>query len=221
MIVAGDPVKPKRAIPFPYSEVKRLLGVDIPQSEGEAILARLGFELKDGKAIVPSWRPDIEGKADIVEQIVRIAGLDRVPPAPLPRANDGVPAPVLTPLQKRTRLAKRALVGAGPARGRDVVVHRQAGGATVRRRHARTGARQSDRRRSFRHAAEPGSGPRRRGRAQRATRPRRRRLVRGRADLPRRRRERPARRGGGGQARLRQGARRRPPLERRRAGRRL
>ena len=109
MIVAGDPAKPRRAVPFPYSEVKRLLGIDIPQSEGEAILARLGFELKDGKAIVPSWRPDIEGKADIVEQIVRIAGLDRVPPAPLPRANEGVPAPVLTPLQKRTRLAKRAL----------------------------------------------------------------------------------------------------------------
>jgi phenylalanyl-tRNA synthetase beta chain len=113
LIVEGDPVKPKRAVDFPYSEVKRLLGVDIPQSEGEAILARLGFELKGGKAIVPSWRPDIEGKADIVEQIVRIAGLDRVPPAPLPRANEGVPAPVLTPLQKRTRLAKRALSALG------------------------------------------------------------------------------------------------------------
>jgi phenylalanyl-tRNA synthetase beta chain len=113
LIVAGDPVKPKRAIPFPYGEVKRLLGVDIPQSEGEAILARLGFELKDGKAIVPSWRPDIEGKADIVEQIVRIAGLDRVPPAPLPRANEGVPAPVLTSLQKRTRTAKRAFSALG------------------------------------------------------------------------------------------------------------
>jgi phenylalanyl-tRNA synthetase beta chain len=113
LIVAGDPAKPKRAVPFPYSEVKRLLGVDIPQSEGEAILVRLGFELKDGKAIVPNWRPDIEGKADIVEQIVRIAGLDRVPPAPLPRANEGVPAPVLTPLQKRTRTAKRALSALG------------------------------------------------------------------------------------------------------------
>jgi phenylalanyl-tRNA synthetase beta chain len=113
VIVAGDPTKPKRAVPFPYSEVKRLLGVDIPQTEGEAILARLGFELKGGTAIVPSWRPDIEGKADIVEQIVRIAGLDRVPPAPLPRANEGVPAPVLTLLQKRTRMAKRALAALG------------------------------------------------------------------------------------------------------------
>jgi phenylalanyl-tRNA synthetase beta chain len=113
LIVAGDPVKPKRTIDFPYSEVKRLLGIDIPQSEGEAILARLGFKLVDGKAIVPSWRPDVEGKADIVEQIVRIAGLDRVPPAALPRLDEGVPAPVLTPLQKRTRLAKRALAALG------------------------------------------------------------------------------------------------------------
>ncbi len=62
---------------------------------------------------MPSWRPDVEGKADIVEQIVRIAGLDRVPPAPLPRLNEGVPAPVLTPLQKRTRTAKRALSALG------------------------------------------------------------------------------------------------------------
>jgi phenylalanyl-tRNA synthetase beta chain len=113
LAVAGDPVKPKRAIDFPYSEVKRLLGVDIPQREGEAILERLGFALRDGKAIVPSWRPDVEGKADIVEQIVRVAGLDRVPPAPLPRLNEGVPPPVLTPLQKRTRLAKRALSALG------------------------------------------------------------------------------------------------------------
>jgi len=113
MIVAGDPAKPKRAIDFPYGEVKRLLGVNIPQSEDEAILKRLGFELKDGKAIVPSWRPDVEGKADIVEQIMRIAGLDRVPPAQLPRLNEGVPPPVLTPLQKRTRLAKRALSALG------------------------------------------------------------------------------------------------------------
>ena len=113
MIVAGNPTSPKRAIEFPYSEVKRLLGVDIPKVEGEAILERLGFELSDSQAIAPSWRPDISGKADIVEQIVRIAGLDRVPPAPLPRLNEGVPAPVLTLLQKRTRTAKRALASLG------------------------------------------------------------------------------------------------------------
>ncbi|MGC2783226.1 MAG: phenylalanine--tRNA ligase subunit beta, partial [Roseiarcus sp.] len=109
MIVAGDPSTPRREIPFPYREVKRLLGVDIPREEGEAILRRLGFEIKDGRAFVPSWRPDIQVKADVVEQILRIVGVDRAPMTPLPRLEDGVPKPVLTLLQKRTRLAKRTL----------------------------------------------------------------------------------------------------------------
>ncbi|THD48268.1 MAG: phenylalanine--tRNA ligase subunit beta [Bradyrhizobium sp.] len=113
LTVAGDPKKPRRVIDFPYSELKRLIGVDIPEDEGMAILARLGFEARAGKVTVPSWRPDIEGKADIVEQIVRIAGLSRVPVTPLPRLNEGVPAAVLTPLQKRTRLAKRTLAALG------------------------------------------------------------------------------------------------------------
>jgi len=113
LIVAGDPAKPKRVVDFPYSEVKRLIGVDIPQGEGEAILKRLGFETRDGKAIVPNWRPDILVKADVVEEIVRIAGLDRAPAAPLPRLAEGVAPPALTPLQKRARLAKRALAALG------------------------------------------------------------------------------------------------------------
>ena len=113
LIVAGDPVTPRKRVPFPYSEVKRLTGLDLPQAEGEAILRRLGFGLENGEAIVPNWRPDIDGKADIVEQIIRIAGLDRVASTPLPRLAPGVPAPVLTLLQKRTRIAKRALAALG------------------------------------------------------------------------------------------------------------
>ena len=109
MAVAGDPSTPCRSVPFQYSEVKRLLGVDIPREEGEAILRRLGFRLEDGRVLVPSWRPDIQVKADVVEQILRIAGVDRAPPTPLPRLDDGVPKPVLTLMQKRTRLAKRTL----------------------------------------------------------------------------------------------------------------
>ena len=112
LVVVGDPAKPRQRVPFPYSEVKRLTGLDIPQAEGEAILARLGFGVETGEAIVPNWRPDIDGKADIVEQIVRIAGLERVASTPLPR-EPGVPAPVLNLLQKRTRAAKRALAAMG------------------------------------------------------------------------------------------------------------
>jgi phenylalanyl-tRNA synthetase beta chain len=109
MIVAGDPSTPCREIEFPYSEVRRLIGVDIPREEGEAILARLGFAVGEGEVLVPSWRPDVQVKADVVEQILRIAGIDRAPTTPLPRLDEGVPAPVLTLLQRRTRLAKRTL----------------------------------------------------------------------------------------------------------------
>ena len=183
MVVAGDPSTPRRSVPFQYSEVKRLLGVDIPREEGEAILRRLGFEVEDGRAFVPSWRPDIQVKADVVEQILRIAGVDRAPPAPLPRLDDGVPKPVLTLMQKRTRLAKRTLAALSLTRGGDLVVRPQSRGGTVRRGLTGPRARQSDRSRSIRHAPEPHSGPRRGGRAQRPSGLERRRAVRGRAGV--------------------------------------
>jgi len=109
MIVAGDPSAPRRWVEFPYSEVRRLIGVDIPRAEGEAILTRLGFGVEHGRVSVPSWRPDVTVKADVVEQILRIVGVSGVPMTPLRRLDEGVPAPVLTPLQTRTRLAKRTL----------------------------------------------------------------------------------------------------------------
>ncbi len=96
LLVAGYPAKSRQVVNFPYSEVERLTGLDIPREEGEAILARLGFDVAGDKVIVPNWRPDIDGKADIVEQIVRIAGLDRVASVALPRVDAGVPKPVLT-----------------------------------------------------------------------------------------------------------------------------
>jgi phenylalanyl-tRNA synthetase beta chain len=113
LVVLGDPSRPARTIAFPYSEVARLTGLEIPLAEGESILRRLGFASERGVVAVPSWRPDIDGKADIVEQIVRIAGIERVPTRPLPRLSPSVAAPVLTLLQKRTRLAKRALAALG------------------------------------------------------------------------------------------------------------
>ncbi len=112
LMIAGSPAKPRRVIDFPYVEVSRLTGLDIPARECDGILERLGFSVAGGKVSVPNWRPDIDGKADIVEQIIRIAGLDRVPSKPLARP-PGVPKPVLTLLQKRTRLAKRTLAGLG------------------------------------------------------------------------------------------------------------
>ena len=113
LVIVGSQATPAKIIEFPFSEVARLTGLAIDRSEGETILRKLGFAVDGAKVAVPSWRPDIDGKADIVEQIVRIAGLSRVETRPLPRLSASVPKPVLTLLQKRTRLAKRALAALG------------------------------------------------------------------------------------------------------------
>lgn len=117
LVIAGAVPRDARVVAFPWSETRRLAGVDVTQAEATAILERLGFTVeKSGtegaKITAPSWRPDIEGKADIVEEIVRILGVDNVPSTPLPRA-EGVAAPVLTTMQKRARNARRALASQG------------------------------------------------------------------------------------------------------------
>jgi phenylalanyl-tRNA synthetase beta chain len=117
IVVAGEAPDGTGAVDFPFSETKRLTGLDIPTDEATAILTRLGFTVAptgEGRAKVtaPSWRPDIEGKADIVEEILRITGVDNIVSTPLARA-DGVAAPVLTLLQKRSRAARRALAAQG------------------------------------------------------------------------------------------------------------
>ncbi|MGL4324943.1 MAG: phenylalanine--tRNA ligase subunit beta, partial [Beijerinckiaceae bacterium] len=91
--------------------------LDVPRPEAKFILEQLGFHVSGAgdrvKVAPPTWRADIEGKADLVEEITRIAGLDRVESIPLPRLEQMVATPVLTLLQKRTRLAKRTLATRG------------------------------------------------------------------------------------------------------------
>src|SRR4029077_9957623 len=98
----------------PVTEVKRLSGLDVPLIEMKRVLTHLGFfvagQAETVKVAIPSWRSDIEGKADIVEEIVRIAGVDKVPATPFPRGDDAR-KPILTSLQLRNRKAKRALAG--------------------------------------------------------------------------------------------------------------
>jgi len=110
--VAGSAEPPERIIDFPQSELERLAGIDVPLTELRRVLERLGFFVAGQgervKVAVPSWRPDVAGKADIVEEVVRILGVDHVPPTPFPRS-EAARKPVLTPLQLRTRKAKRAL----------------------------------------------------------------------------------------------------------------
>ncbi|GJD88985.1 Phenylalanine--tRNA ligase beta subunit [Methylobacterium hispanicum] len=114
--VVGEAPETERVIDFPWTEVRRLAGLDLPRVEMKVILEALGFHVAGSgdrvKVLTPSWRPDIEGKADLVEEVIRIAGLDRIEARPLPRS-ESVAKPVLTPIQKRTRLARRALAGRG------------------------------------------------------------------------------------------------------------
>ena len=107
-----------REIDFPLSETKRLTGLGVDRTESIAILERLGFIPKgatDGdtvRFIVPSWRPDIDGKADLVEEIMRIHGVDEITSVPL-ASHGAVNGRILTTLQVRTRNAKRALAVRG------------------------------------------------------------------------------------------------------------
>src|SRR6185437_6317187 len=107
--------KPK-IVSFPLSEVKRLTGIEVPKDECLSILSRLGFKpLGDGDVVdvaVPSWRPDVDGKADLVEEVMRIHGVDAIAPAPL-ASHDAVNGKMLTPMQIRTRAARRALAVRG------------------------------------------------------------------------------------------------------------
>ncbi|MEA2992639.1 MAG: phenylalanyl-tRNA synthetase beta chain [Alphaproteobacteria bacterium] len=116
IVIAGDPSPRELVIDFPISELKRLAGLDVPVAEVRRVLVRLGFFVAgqgaNVKIAVPSWRPDVHGAADIVEEIVRIIGVDSIPSTPFPRS-ETQRKPVLTPLQARTRKAKRALAVRG------------------------------------------------------------------------------------------------------------
>lgn len=105
-----------RVVSFPTTEVKRLTGIEISAQESLAILSRLGFEpLGSGETVevkVPSWRPDVDGKADLVEEVMRIHGVNKIEPQPM-IVKDSVSARILTTAQIRTRLARRALAVRG------------------------------------------------------------------------------------------------------------
>ena len=131
VVVVGSAEPLERVIDFPLSEVKRLAGLAVPLPEMRGALERLGFFVAGHgervKVATPSWRADVENKADVVEEVVRILGVDRVPLTPFDRGE--VPRkPVLTPIQQRTRKARRALAARNLGRGRDLVVHRQEAG---------------------------------------------------------------------------------------------
>ncbi|MGL4313701.1 MAG: phenylalanine--tRNA ligase subunit beta, partial [Sphingomonas sp.] len=110
---AGQPPVAARTIAFDPARTLALGGVDVADSAQRAILERLGFAVTDDwQVTVPSWRRDVEGSADLVEEVVRIHGIDHVPSTPLPRA-PGVARPTATAEQKLEHRLRRAAAARG------------------------------------------------------------------------------------------------------------
>ncbi len=100
--------------------------MDIPAATQRETLQKLGFILDEEKNAKmasegavdkwyrpPTWRPDILGEADLVEEVARIASLTNLEPKPMPRVTAGVPKPILTPMQKREQIARRTAAALG------------------------------------------------------------------------------------------------------------
>ena len=125
LVRAGEPPLEPRTIAYDPARCLALGGIDVPAEAQKAILEALGFTISraDGahspmtpgdlfEVTIPSWRRDIDGPADLVEEVVRMTGLDKVPSTPLPR-RDGVAKPTATPLQKTERKVRRAAAARG------------------------------------------------------------------------------------------------------------
>ena len=112
IVFAGVAPASPDAIDFDPNYVRKLSGLDVPPGKTNDILQALGFTVDGGRVQPPSWRRDVEGKADLVEEVARIVGYGALPDDPLPEAPRSMGG-VLTPRQGRIRIARRALAAAG------------------------------------------------------------------------------------------------------------
>lgn len=112
-LVAGAIPDTARHYRLDTTRVQSLVGMEIAPDTQRRTLEALGFTIEGDNAHVPSWRPDIQGEADLVEEVARIASLTHLAPRPLARATTGVPAPVLTPMQRRERMARHSAAALG------------------------------------------------------------------------------------------------------------
>ncbi len=112
MVIAGAVPDTARSYPLDTARVESLVGMSIPAETQRATLTALGFRLEGDDAHVPSWRPDVRGSADLVEEVVRIASLTKLEGRPMARPAQ-VLRPVLTPMQQRERMARRSAAALG------------------------------------------------------------------------------------------------------------
>jgi phenylalanyl-tRNA synthetase beta chain len=113
VVVAGELPDHARAYKLDTDRVQSLVGMEIPADVQRQTLTDLGFVLDGDMAHVPSWRPDVLGEADLVEEVARIASLTKLQGKPMPRATAGVPKQILSPLQKREQIARRTTAALG------------------------------------------------------------------------------------------------------------
>jgi len=115
IIVGDEQQAPEHFAYLRPSRFKTFVGMDISQDKAITILNNLGFQTSfEGdkiKAVSPSWRGDIECEQDLIEEVVRMIGLDEIPPALLPF--DTLPKQTLTPAQHRTQTVKHELANRG------------------------------------------------------------------------------------------------------------
>ncbi len=114
---AGEPPAEQRTITFDYGRTKALGGIDVAERRQSEILQSLGFGVDGNSITIPTWRHDVEGQADLVEEIARITGYENVPSTPLDRA-PGVAHPTAT----RSQLVERRIRRTAAARGLDEAV---------------------------------------------------------------------------------------------------
>ncbi|MGB3148025.1 MAG: phenylalanine--tRNA ligase subunit beta, partial [Paracoccaceae bacterium] len=113
VVVAGEVPDWHRAYKLDTDRVQSLVGMEISAKDQIATLESLGFVIDGNMAQVPSWRPDVQGEADLVEEVARIASLTKLKGKPMARTQPGVPRPILTPMQIRERDARRTAAALG------------------------------------------------------------------------------------------------------------
>jgi phenylalanyl-tRNA synthetase beta chain len=113
VVADGAPLVSDRAYRLDTDHVQALVGMAIPADEQRRTLEALGFRMEGDMAHPPSWRHDILGEADLVEEVARIASLTKLQAAPMPRPAAAVPKPILTPLQRREQIARRTAAALG------------------------------------------------------------------------------------------------------------